>query len=229
MPKDMDSSYQTETAGREKIMNMPGDCSLNSGEFKLGACVLVISELHQLGLSVLKIFDILNNLFKIGRLPDLDIHGVMDLFQEAKLQCLMLIALGDEIRDLLSSTVLAVEEKMHESMNNECPDLNEIVRLSAEFSESMAIVSEEVSKEMHFFDGMFAKLIKPSFQVDSLRRNVQSTVRDISFAMDRLDRMMYFLKRSIANDFKLVDDCEVTSHEYGKLRLYWPMSGIDKK
>jgi len=41
--------------------------------------------------------------------------------------------------------------------------------------------------------------------------------------------MMYFLKRSIANDFKLVDDCEVTSHEYGKLRLYWPMSGIDKK
>lgn len=229
MPKDRVSSHQAGTAGKDKIMSLPEDFPLISGEFKLGARVLVISELHQLGLTVLKIFDILNGLFKIGRLPGLDTQGVMDLFQEAKLQCLMLIDLGDEVRDLLSSTVLAIEEKMLGPMNEACPDLNEIVRLSAEFSESMAIVSEEVGKEMRCFDRTHAEFTKSSFQIDGLRPSVQQTVRDISCAMDRLDRMMRFLKRSIASDFNLVEECDVTLHEFGKLRLYWPVSDASRK
>lgn len=203
--KNMNLLHQAGIVRMIESLKLPDGSASIPDEFKLSARVLVISELHQLGLTVLKIFEILNNLFKVGRSPGLDITGVMDLFVEAKLQCFTLICLGDEIRDLLNRTVQSVEQEMQGRMNRASSDLNEIVRLSAQFSESIAIVSEEVGKEVHYFERAVADLPKPSFQIDGLRRSVRQTVRDISNAMDRLHQMMLFLKRSIASDFNYAE------------------------
>lgn len=175
----------------------------SSLDFRLGARILVISELHQLGLTVLKIFEILNDIFKIGRLPDLDIQSMMDLYAETKLQCVLLIQLGDEIRDLLGGNIQFIEEKMDESMTYQRDDLREIVRFSADFSESIVVVSDEVRKEMRYFDYLSMGRRVHAIQIDGLRLHVCQTVESISLAMDDLHRMLHELKRSIASDFNI--------------------------